>query len=104
MKRPFENLPGRNKKRLEEKLILYDNAIWRYRNNQLIFIKEDDNKTIYHYKLANKKTNKYYPITPAKLKSIRKNKTNQSSSQEQFFDWIDSLRKHPHLSFAGVMG
>ena len=42
MKRPFENLPGRNKKRLEEKLILYDNAIWKYRKNQLIFVKEDD--------------------------------------------------------------
>ena len=57
MKRPFENLPGRNKKRLEEKLILYDNAIWKYRKNQLIFVKEDDGKTVYHYKLANKKTN-----------------------------------------------
>ena len=98
MKRPFEQLLGRNKKRLEEKLILYDGSIWKYRNNQLIFVKENDNKTVYHFKLANKKTNKFYPITPAKLKTIRKTKTSESSSQDKFFEWIDAIKKHPHLS------
>ena len=82
MKKPFIQLKGRNKKRLEEKLILYNNDIYKYRNNQLIFVKQNDGKTTYHYKLANKETNKFYPITPAKLKSIRKTKTTESTAQD----------------------
>ena len=98
MKKPFIQLKGRNKKRLEEKLILYNNDIYKYRNNQLIFVKQNDGKTTYHYKLANKETNKFYPITPAKLKSIRKTKTTESSAQDKFYEFVDTLKKHPHLT------
>ena len=98
MRKPFIQLHGRNKPRLQDKLILYNGSLWKYRNNQLVFIKDDDGKTVYHYKLANKDTNKFYPITPAKMKSIRKTKSGESTAQDKFFEFVDTLKKHPHLS------
>ena len=97
MRKPFIQLHGRNKPRLQEKLILYNGALYKYRNNQLVFVKDNDNKTVYHYKLANKETNKFYPITQAKLKSIRKAKTSESSAQDKFLEFVDVLKQHPHL-------
>ena len=47
-------LKGRNKKRLSEKLILFNNKIYKYRNNELIYVKPNDNNTYFDYTYGKK--------------------------------------------------
>ena len=66
-------LKGRNKKRLSEKLILFNNKIYKYRNNELIYVKPNDNNTYFDYTYG-KKTNRFYPITNKRINRIQSGK------------------------------
>ena len=89
-------LKGRNKKRLSEKIILFNKKIYKYRNNELIYLRPDDKNTYYDFTYG-EKTNKFYPITSARLAKIRKLKS-KDTAQEKFFKFVESLKKHPHLT------
>lgn len=89
-------LKGRNKKRLQEKLILYDKKIYKYRDNNLIYVRPNDNTTYYDFTLS-KKSQKFYPVSEARLARIGKNRSTDSPHQ-QFIEFVTMLKKHPRLS------
>lgn len=88
-------LRGRTKTRLNEKIVLFDKKIYKYRNNELIYMKPDDKNTYYDFTYG-KKTNKFYPITQTKLARIQKLRE-VNPTQTQFFDFVNNLKKHPNL-------
>ena len=89
-------LKGRNKERLNGKLIKFQNKIYKYRNNELIYI-QPDNKKIYYDFTYGKKTNKFYPITAARHAKIQKYR-GTNKEQQDFFEFVKKLKAHPHLS------
>ena len=89
-------LRGRIKKRLNNKLIKYQGKIYKYRDNNLIYI-QPDNKTTYYDYTYGKKTNKFYPITPARYIKIQKYKS-VNKEQEDFFKFVNELKKCPELT------
>ncbi len=89
-------LRGRIKKRLNNKLIKYQGKIYKYRDNNLIYI-QPDNKTTYYDYTYGKKTNKFYPITPARYIKIQKYKS-VNKEQEDFFKFVNELKKFPELT------
>ena len=89
-------LKGRNKERLNGKLIKFQNKIYKYRNNELIYI-QPDNKKIYYDFTYGKKTNKFYPITAARHAKIQKYR-GTNKEQQDFFEFVKKLKSHPHLT------
>ena len=89
-------LKGRNKERLNNKLIKFQGKIYKYRNNELIYI-QPDNKKIYYDFTYGKKTNKFYPITAARHAIIQKYK-GENKQQQDFFEFVKKLKAHPHLT------
>ena len=90
-------LKGRNKKRLSEKLILFNNKIYKYRNNELIYVKPNDNNTYFDYTYG-KKTNRFYPITNKRINRIQSNRSGKSSARDRFFKFVDALKKNTRLT------
>ena len=88
-------LKGRTKPRLNEKLIKFDKMIYKYRNNELIYLRPDDNNTYYDFTYG-KKSNRFFPITQARMSRIQKNR-GINPEQTSFYEFVNNLKKHPNL-------
>ena len=89
-------LRGRVKERFNGKLIKFQGKIYKYRDNNLIYI-QPDNKKIYYDFTYGKKTNKFYPITAARYAKIQKYK-GENKEQQDFFKFVNQLKKFPELA------